>query len=75
MKIEQLFAEVFAMSAENIHDDLELKAIPTWDSMSHMILIDRLESTFMVQLTGDEIADMATIGDARRAIQSHGWQA
>ena len=37
-----------------------------------MVLIDRLEGTFAIQLSGDEIADMKTVGAARRAIESHG---
>ena len=72
MKLKQLFSEVFAVPAGIINDTLELKDIPTWDSMNHMVLIDRLEGTFAVQLSGDEIADMKTVGDARRAIESHG---
>ena len=72
MKLKQLFSEVFAVPAGIINDTLELKDIPTWDSMNHMVLIDRLEGTFAVQLSGDEIADMKTVGDARGAIESHG---
>lgn len=68
MKLKQLFSEVFGAPLDTITDTLELKDIPTWDSMNHMVLIDRLESTFLVQLSGDEIADMKTVGDARRAI-------
>ena len=71
MKLEQVFSDVFAVSLETIHDNLELKAISTWDSMNHMVLIDRLENAFSIQLTGDEIADMKTVGDARKAIEAH----
>ncbi len=40
--------------------------------MTHMVLITRLEEEFQVQLTGDEIADMQTVGDARRFLAGHG---
>ncbi len=72
MKLNLLFSEVFAIPLETISDALQLKDIPNWDSMNHMVLIDRLESTFILQLSGDDIADIQTVGDARKAIEKHG---
>lgn len=74
MKLKQLFGEVFALSPSTVEDDLALRDIPLWDSMSHMVLIVRIEETWGIQLTGDEIADIKTVGDARRAIAAHGGQ-
>lgn len=75
MKLKQLFGEIFALPPSSIEDDLALRDIPLWDSMSHMVLIVRIEETWGIQLTGDEIADIKTVGDARRAIAAHGGQA
>jgi acyl carrier protein len=75
MTLEKVFAEVFAIPESSVQDSLELRQIGTWDSMSHMILITKLEETFNVQLTGDEIADMKAVGDARNALRSHGISA
>ena len=72
MKIETIFSSVFSIPEATIEDATELKSISTWDSMTHMVLITRLEEEFQVQLTGDEIADMQTVGDARRSLAGHG---
>jgi len=72
MKIETIFSSVFSTPVDTIEDATELKSIPSWDSMTHMVLITRLEEEFQVQLTGDEIADMQTVGDARRFLSGHG---
>ena len=72
MKIETIFSSVFSTPVDTIMDATELKSIPSWDSMTHMVLITRLEEEFQVQLTGDEIADMQTVGDARRFLAGHG---
>jgi acyl carrier protein len=72
MTLEDTFAEVFSIKQSDVNDALELRQIGSWDSMSHMVLITRIEENFNVQLTGDEIADMKSVGDARRALQSHG---
>ena len=34
--------------------------ISSWDSMSHMMLIARVEEAFSIEFTGDEIADFRT---------------
>jgi acyl carrier protein len=39
-----------------------------------MLLITQVEDTFQVQFNGDEIADMRTLGDVRKAVLAHGGQ-
>ena len=75
MKLEAAFAETFHIPVDSIKDDLALQNIPAWDSMTHIVLIMRIEEDWNIQLTGDEIADMKTVGDARRTILSHGGSA
>ena len=75
MKLEAVFAETFHIPVDSIKDDLALQNIPAWDSMTHIVLIMRIEEDWNIQLTGDEIADMKTVGDARRMILAHGGSA
>lgn len=72
MKIESIFSDVFLIPQDTIDDSMRLENISGWDSLSHMTLITRLEEEYEVQLTGDEIADMKTVGDARRFLEGHG---
>lgn len=72
MTLEKIFSEVFVLPETSVVDSLALSDIPTWDSLAHMMLIVRLEDTYRVQLTGDEIADMKSVGDARSALLAHG---
>lgn len=68
--LERIFAEVFSIPAASVTDDLDLRTVATWDSMAHMVLITRLETEFNFQLSGDEIADLRTVGDARAALRA-----
>ena len=68
MSLERIFSEVFFISENEVHDSLELRDIHSWDSMSHMMLIARVEEEFSVELTGDEIADFRTVSDVREAL-------
>ena len=49
-------------SIENYSTESNLKDFSNWDSMNHMILITQIESEFDIQFTGDEIADLKTVG-------------
>ena len=72
MSLEKVFAEVFDIAEGTVIDTLALVDIPTWDSMAHMMFIVRLEEDYQIQFTGDEIADIKTVGDTRAALLLHG---
>lgn len=68
MSLERIFAEVFSIPEKMVNDSLDLRDISSWDSMSHMMLIARVEEAFSVEFTGDEIADFRTVRDVREAL-------
>ena len=72
MSLECIVAEVFAIPEETVNDSLALRDIPSWDSMSHMMLIVKLEEDFSIELSGDEIADFRSVGDVREALKRRG---
>jgi acyl carrier protein len=72
MSLERIFAEVFSIPQETVNDSLALGEISSWDSMSHMMLIARVEEAFSVELTGDEIADFRSVKDVREALGQRG---
>ncbi len=72
MTLERIFSEVFSIPEETVSDSLALRDISSWDSMSHMTLIVRVEETSAVEFTGDEIADFRTVKDVREALNRRG---
>jgi acyl carrier protein len=72
MSLEKTISEVFGIAEGDVIDTLPLADIPSWDSMAHMMFIVRLEEDYGIQFTGDEIADMATVGDTRAGLLRHG---
>jgi len=72
MTLERIFASVFSIPEIMVNDSLELRNISSWDSMSHMMLIARVEEAFSIELTGDEIADFRTVADVREALNRRG---
>ena len=72
MSLERIFSEVFFIPEKGVHDSLQFRDISSWDSMTHMMLIARVEEEFAVELTGDEIADFRTVNDVREALNRRG---
>lgn len=72
MSLEKTISEVFAIPESSVLDTLALKEIRSWDSLAHMLFIVRLEEVYQIQFTGDEIADIKTVGDTRAALLAHG---
>ncbi len=71
-QLNQILTDVFAVNGGGLADDTPFQEIASWDSMTHMILITRVESEFDFQMSGDEIASLATIGDLRQIVAKAG---
>jgi acyl carrier protein len=72
MKLVEVLKESFNVNQPDLADDVRLMSFGEWDSLAHMFFISKLERTYEIELTGDEIADMQTIGDIKKVIKSRG---
>ena len=72
MDLKAQLASILEEAPERLGDERTLRDIPTWDSMTHMVLVSRLEQYYQVEFSGDEIADFQTIGDIRQALRKRG---
>ncbi|MBS1490469.1 MAG: acyl carrier protein [Bacteroidetes bacterium] len=68
--VDAIIKESFNAGESEIKDETRLMSFKEWDSMAHMFFITKLEETFGIELTGDEIAAMETVGDVRKIIKS-----
>lgn len=68
----EIFRDIFNARLEQLHDSLPLRDLEEWDSLAHMQLIAAVESAFSIELTGDEIAAMETVGHVKRLIRQKG---
>jgi acyl carrier protein len=74
MKLFKLLKEAFSVSENEATDEKVIMNFEAWDSMSHMHFIANLESEYAIEFTGNEIAQMTTVGDVKKAIQEKGVQ-
>ena len=69
MNLFQIIRDVFEAEEDQFGDQLKLTDLEGWDSMAHMFFITKLESEYDIELSGDEIADMQTIGDIQEVLK------
>ena len=72
MKLNDLLKEVFNTKETELSDSVRLISLEDWDSMAHMIFITRLEEVYEINIDGNEIASMETIGDIKKVLASKG---
>jgi acyl carrier protein len=74
MKLTKILKDSFNENELGLTDEARLMNFGEWDSMAHMLFITKLEEAYEIELTGDEIADMQSVGDVKRIILSKGKQ-
>ncbi|MBC7388820.1 MAG: acyl carrier protein [Opitutaceae bacterium] len=69
MELNDLLKEAFNAQPASITDETRLMSFEEWDSMNHMLFITKLEEAYGIELTGDEIAMMQTVGDVKKVLE------
>ena len=72
MKLYSILQSVFDAKETELSDDFKLTDFEAWDSMTHMLFITQLEEEYKVELTGDQIADIKTVGDIKKLLAANG---
>lgn len=72
MKNNEIFnetlARVLGLKSSEINDTLSYGTCSSWDSITHMIIIDELESCFSVEFDPISISEIRTISDLKNKL-------
>lgn len=66
-----ILADMFGLSADEVHDGLSAAEILAWDSLHHFTLIASLEDQFGVTYTSEEIPEMTSLPALVRVTAHH----
>ena len=70
-KLIAAFADALAIDGGLVKDSLAYQSIPEWDSISHMVLISRIEEAFDVSIDTDDVIDMSSVGKAKEILKKY----
>jgi len=66
-RIGEVFAETFRVTPP-LQDTLSSGDIHAWDSLNHIVLINKIEETFGISFELDEMLTMQTFGEICNAV-------
>lgn len=67
-KLGELLLDVLNVRLSELDGDQKITDLEEWDSLKHVEFVLGLEREFGFELTGDEIAGLATVDDVRRIV-------
>jgi acyl carrier protein len=71
-KLEEIIAQHFKLSPEDMRGDLSAEQIPEWDSMNYLLFVADVEKEYGISFTMDEVLGMKSLGDIRTALRGKG---
>jgi acyl carrier protein len=69
-KVREAFKAAFDVDPQTITIDTKPSDVPPWDSLGHVSLVSRLESTFGMSFDVDEVMEMENVQQIVKIVQS-----
>lgn len=70
LPLDKIFVEILKLNPAEISDELTIEQVESWDSLKHMDLIVAIEEALGIMFSGDEIAEMTSIGAIRKIVSA-----
>lgn len=69
-KLTAVFHEVFNDNNIVLRDDMTANDVENWDSLTHMLMITKVEETFSIKFKLKELNKLKMVGDMISIIES-----
>ena len=69
-KLTAIFHEVFNDNTIVLRDDMTAKDVENWDSLTHMLMITKVEETFGIKFKLKELNKLKKVGDLINTIET-----
>jgi len=70
-KLKDAFADALSVDQSVITDSLKYQGIPEWDSISHMVLISRIEEAFDISIDTDDVIALSSVAKAKEILKKY----
>ncbi len=68
-RIFEIVANVCETTPDQITEESTIGDFPTWDSMGHLTIVQKLEEVFEVDFDPDELMDLEDVSDFIKAVK------
>jgi acyl carrier protein len=62
-ELTDVFLELFELDELELTDEMTANDIDKWDSMTHLLLITKIEEQFSIEVTGMDIMHLNNVGN------------
>lgn len=62
-KLTNVFHEIFKDESIVLRDDMTAEDVENWDSLTHMLMISKVEQEFQVKFKLKDLNKLKTVGD------------
>ena len=69
-KLTSVFHEVFNDNNIVLNDEMTAKDVENWDSLTHMLMITKVEETFGIKFKLKELNKLKMVGDLINTIET-----
>lgn len=69
-KLTTVFHEVFNDNTIVLRDEMTAKDVENWDSLTHMLMITKVEETFGIKFKLKELNRLKQVGDLISVVES-----
>lgn len=69
-KLTAIFHEIFNDNSIVLHDDMTAADVENWDSLTHMLMITKVEESFGIKFKLKELNKLKMVGDLISIIES-----
>ena len=69
-QVKEVFADLFEMDVEEVHNTDTMEDIDDWDSLMHIQLMLALEKEFSIKFSTQQIMEMKSVADIIQIISS-----
>ena len=63
VQLQEIFRTVFDDSSLVINNEMTANDVTNWTSLTHLIMIEKVEKTFNIKLTLKELIKLKKVGD------------
>ena len=69
--LHEVFAQALTLPLAAVHEQLAYRAVPQWDSISHMALVAALEERYRIRLETQDVLDLNSVARAREILAKY----
>lgn len=70
-KLINVFCNALEIDKSQVSEELTYQGIPEWDSISHMMLINEMESAFTIEIQPEHILEINSFGKAKTILSQY----